>query len=216
MSVAVYREALRQRLVDFLDNSEVRLRVSFHDAHTVLAEGRIRNQFETGHSGGALNPSGRLLIEQVLSGVSLDSPGPLRPRYGYLAGSDESYLLPQYGDVVLRLRPELRHRTTFVFGDTLDHTLRTTHPYFVPSLVARPSLLSLDCYRDLLACTEPWQATDDRYRYIEAQIHGELTLSDLREIVFTLNRSPDVPMIGMMQARGISWRTVQGDDPDGA
>ena len=126
MTVDAYREAIGHQLMAFLANTEVRLRVSYHDAHTVLAEGYVRNQFETGHSGGALNPSGRLLIEQALSGVALDAPGPHRPRYGYLAGSDETYLLPQYGDVVLRLLPELRHRTTFVFGDTLDHTLRTT------------------------------------------------------------------------------------------
>jgi hypothetical protein len=214
LSTAAYRQAVTQALDAFTAQTEVRVRLPYTVLYQVLVHGVVRNQFQTATSSGALNTSGRLLVEQSLMGLPLSTPDRHRPIYGYLKGSDERRALPQYGDVVLRLEPWLRHRTSFVFGDSLDHTIGQRMPMFAPSLVARPKITSLDPRFDILSCA-PADATDPRYGYIEAQIHGGLSLSDAREIVFTIGQHPDQAMVDYMQARRIQWRMVHGDDPDG-
>jgi hypothetical protein len=155
-----------------------------------------------------------LLVEHTVLGIPVGARPGDRPIYGYLEGSDELGLIRQYGDVVLRLRSDVRARTTFTFGDTLDAaTALSPSPPFAPSPLLRPHVLSLDSTRDVLASPLAHRAVDARYGYIEAQIHGGVRLSDVYEVVFTLNIDPGRSIKEAMVGLGLHRRTVPGDLP---
>jgi hypothetical protein len=209
-----YRTAASAQLKQWTAHAEVRVRVGLDVFPSFLQDGRYKTQFESQTSRGVLHPSRRALVEHTVLGVPVAARPSDRPIYGYLQGTDELGLIRQYGDVALRLRADVRARTTFTFGDTLDaSTALSPTPPFAPSPLLRPDVLSLDSTRDVLASPLAHQAVDPRYGYIEAQIHGGLRPSDVYEAVFTLNIDPDRPMQEAMLRLGLLWRRVSGDLP---
>src|SRR5690606_41821198 len=58
--------------------------VSKHALHSILDSGRIKSQFETGTSRGALAPETRADVEHQFFGYPHDLPAKARPIYGYL------------------------------------------------------------------------------------------------------------------------------------
>ncbi|SCG79509.1 DUF3626 domain-containing protein [Micromonospora humi] len=181
------------------------------DGRTVVealdAEGVYRSQFATGISNGGLTafPGGdRDVWEQSMFGGAYQRPGVLpghRPTYGGLNLLDHpDGACPRFGSCHLRLRPEVSTRTTFTFGDShLGPTEVGTLAVFEPVLAA---LLSATAgtgvclgvsgtdtgtlLRALLSGRErasgrAGRALDD---YIEAQVHGELSLArDVEAVV---------------------------------
>ncbi|MFE9656160.1 DUF3626 domain-containing protein [Micromonospora sp. NPDC006431] len=169
-------------------------------AEALDQEGVYRSQFESGISNGGLTafPGGdRDRWEETLFGGAYQRPGVLpaeRPKYGGLNLLDHADgACPRFGSCHLRLRPEALARATFSFGDS--HTQPTdfgTLDIFEPVLAALLSatagtgvclgVAGMDTstlLRALLRRRErrssvAGRALDD---YIEAQIHGELSLA---------------------------------------
>jgi hypothetical protein len=208
-----YVSKLLARLQSWSRATRVQIRMDSEDVQKFLADGRYRNQFETGTSRGALVPARRRLVESVVFGVPSQVHGRYRPIYGYCIGSrPDSPNVIKYGDAVLCLRGEVNRRTTFTFGDSLDEiALFSRQPPFAPSPIGSPSTDSLDGRLDLLATSTPWQAT--RYGYIESQTFGDVSPADVETIVFTQGAEPADKLKVQMTAAGIKWRIVYGDTP---
>ncbi|WP_243639925.1 DUF3626 domain-containing protein [Micromonospora sp. MW-13] len=172
-------------------------------AAALAAEGSYRNQFETGISNGGLTayPGGdRDRWEEALFGDAYQTPGVPprdRPRYGGLNLLDHpDGACPRFGSCHLRLRPEVLARTTLCFGDshlgpTRFGTVEVPEPVLAALFDATAGtgvalgVAGMDTAT--LARTlfrrpgrDPWRpgpaarALDD---YVEAQIHGEISLS---------------------------------------
>lgn len=166
-------------------------------------EGVYRSQFETGISNGGLTafPGGdRDRWEETLFGGAYQS-GDVRPadrpKYGGLNLLDHpDGACPRFGSCHLRLRPEVLGRTTLCFGDShlgpkdlgtvdvvepvlaalLEATAGTGVSLGVAGMDTPTLLRTLVGRRERESARPgaPGRALDD---YVEAQIHGELSLA---------------------------------------
>ena len=174
MSVAQYRQKLEEKLRTELEQMQVKIRVPEDVAAFKLPKDGFKNQFETDTSGGALNPDWRATQEEAMFGIDTNAEGPERPIYGYLNGSREDRgLTGNYGQVAFVLKPSVNARTTWTGQDSLSSGL-------VPSPMRRPSVLSLDPHGPLDPLLTPM--TDWRTHYLEAQVHGGVTVDDVERI----------------------------------
>jgi len=159
----------------------------------VLPEGRFKNQHETGTSGGTLDPSLRLEAERNVFGFGLTKPK-YCPIYGYIDSplGDGS----QYGDVVVVFKPHVRKMTTVTVGDSFANMLKLE---VSPSPIENLGPACLDHAYDRKSRTLQGD-------YIEAQIHGGLTLDDIDFIdlshVYSDYKESIIPML---DARGIRY-----------
>ncbi|MGC5334203.1 DUF3626 domain-containing protein [Micromonospora sp. DT62] len=171
-------------------------------ADALTAEGVYRSQFETGISNGGLTafPGGdRDRWEETLFGGAYQTAGVRpadRPKYGGLNLLDHpDGACPRFGSCHLRLRPQVLARATFCFGDSHFGprdlgTVDVFEPVLAALLAATDGTgVSLGVPGDVVTLTRAllrrredaaWapgaagRALDD---YIEAQVHGELSLA---------------------------------------
>lgn len=171
------REAIRvkcqKELAEYMDQP-VSMRRSIYSAGEILDTGKFLNQFQAGQSGGDYDPEARLWAEQQGLGVPKNLDYDKRPFYGYIPtpSTDARF----YGQVEFVFKPEVKERTTFTLGDSLDR-------------FAGGSVVGA---KDLLRQTEGWdREVSDLYEgnwrgieYIEAQIHGGLSIKDVAKVRF--------------------------------
>lgn len=131
-------------------------------------DGFYRSQFETGTSNGGLtaHPGGdRWAWESRMFGSAYDKADPaLRPKYGALNYRKQPIGgAPRFGSSHLRLRSHVLPRTTFCYPDSALHPVR---------FGVRDRL-------GLVALAERNRGSVDVLdHYIEAHVHGRLTLAD--------------------------------------
>ncbi|MET0424361.1 MAG: DUF3626 domain-containing protein [Actinoplanes sp.] len=179
--------------------------VSFHpdrllaDGLTVVehlaAEGVYRSQFETGISNGGLGGDRDRWEQRMFPGAYAGTRAG-RPIYGglNLAGHPDG-ASPRFGSCHLVLRPEVSARATFSHGDSVtEPTVVGTASSFgavwqalLDEVAASGRALNLPAASPaawVAALSEPrtaaGRALDD---YVEAQVHGGLTLSEDVEAV---------------------------------
>lgn len=156
--------------------TDARLVLHFHpdsDLHgkpvlrRILEEGRYASQFVTGTSNGGLTavPGGdRWNWESRLFSGAYDAhDGALRPAYGALNLDGDAYgAAPRFGSAYLRLRPEALRRATFTYPDSA----------FEPALFGVADRMGLldDYHADVV--------DELLNRYIEAQVHGGVSVPD--------------------------------------
>ena len=101
------------RWAGMLADATVRVRVPRAALEQILADGRVKSQWETGTSRAHLSLQARADAEQALLGLDPGTPAQRRPVYGYLAGSCRrgEQAVSGYGDVILELRPGARSRS---------------------------------------------------------------------------------------------------------
>lgn len=177
-----------------LDRS-LRITVNFHPDRTAgrgvggvgvleaLADsGVYRSQFETGTSNGGLtaHPGGdRWLWERALfDGAYDDAPAAVRPKYGALDHRRRPLGgAPRFGSAHLRLREHMLDRATFCFPDSAfsPANFATAHHF---------DLLPFADAHDLALQLDPDDEDHDPLDgYVEAQIHGPLTVADVEAVV---------------------------------
>lgn len=178
----------------------------------ILRAGRFRTVFDAGiKSRGLNNPSVRAKHEQGMWGYEPDSDPSVRPVYGYLAGDvrhapKEGEALAQYGRIEVRLKDRVRSRTTAMFGDSLDmrHAGRPSqvdNPDGWAWTYANPGGLVTHHYS--VGDRDP----DDRSGYIEAQVHGGVSVDDIESVVFPSAPSPELK--DLLAQAGIPWQVVK-------
>lgn len=207
---AAYHAAVDSRVVAWVTDKQVRVRVRVDVLPFVLDDGRLKNQFETATSGGALNPAGRIATEAALFDIPPMSPGRDRPIYGYLEGSAGGSLR-QYGLAVLCLREDVRARTTFTLADSLDHTRFGTLPYVAAVQLTAPTCDA--AYTEAEISTAANVAAATGYGYVECQIHGGVAVADVERVVFTHDIQPDPDVMQKLDDVNLEFDVVGGDEP---
>lgn len=206
VNVAQLREWAVEAIETRLKDAEVRIRVASEDLWAILEDGRLKTQYETNDSGGNLDPAYRMKEEARMFGLKPDTsvseiwtphdatppayattdvPIEERPIYGFLSdrnladdvGED---FLGQYGDLTIRLKDDTLDRTTFNTGDSLGTRTQAPTPFRAPEAA------SISPYElpDLLDGTETdFTSLAKGSGYVEAQVHGGVTLDDIAEVL---------------------------------
>ncbi|SDP67327.1 DUF3626 domain-containing protein [Lentzea jiangxiensis] len=153
---------------------DLRVTLNFHPGRGVLAriarDGVYRSQFETGTGNGGLtaHPGGaRRQWESRLFGGAYDHADPAeRPKYGAL---DHLRLphggAPRFGSAHLRLKQDVLDRTTFCHPDSV----------FDP--------VDFGTARHFRLHELTGHAADPLDDYVEAHVHGPVTLDDVEAVV---------------------------------
>lgn len=185
VAVDEYRTLAEARAAEDLSTAYVASRVPVDVLDDIVETGRMKSQFETQTSRGSLSPAHRADTEANLYGYPHHQPVKERPIYGYMnrPGRDPSWV-SSYGEVEIEFKNEVRSRTTFTMGDSLAQE-------YIPSAVNDPSYLSLDApvaFANELNDTDVvrngiWADTP----YVEAQIHGGVTVDDIAAVTFPVH-----------------------------
>jgi hypothetical protein len=149
------------------------IRVHAANVESLLQDGRFKTQLETGMSGGSFNESARIHSEWLGLGIDKEADPLEHPIYGYFAHPN-TLDMSNYGEVDFVLKDEVKHRATVTMGDSLSDFMSGT-------LIGSPSgdidLASMGS--NLLAASE-----GDIPDYIEAQIHGGVSMQDVAKVVY--------------------------------
>lgn len=131
----------------------------------IIGDGRIKSQFETKTSKGLLDTYARQTAETRMFGTHPEVSAKNRTIYGHVMneGVDDSIqqVAIHYGRTAIVLKKDVAERTTFTVGDSLMNGSK-------PSRINDPKDSSYSF----------WDAI-----YTEAQIHGQVKVSDIAYIV---------------------------------
>lgn len=201
---AEVHQDLARRAKEAFAGRKVEVRVPPEALEAILASGRFQTQHETGASGGGYyDPSWRAGVEEALFGTPRDAPE--RPVYGYLRiDAPGQGGVARYGSVRVVLKDQVRSRTTAMFGDSADEAdMGRGSPApvdepdwraFGPSGPATRVFGPLD--RDLARISQT--------HYLEAQVHGGVSVDDIAEVV--LREQPSPSLLRLLEQRGVPWR----------
>ena len=164
-------------------------------------DGRVKNQFETGTSGGSLDHEMRRDCEKRAMGVPESTAPAERPVYGYMSkigqlpgnsGTDEfERNVRHYGQVRVLLKDEVLARSTITHGDSLAR-------YYMADTIAVPALIARD---------EPSRIPNNALniqdvRYIELQT-SNISINDFKEVQF--ETEPSESVISALEKNGIKY-----------
>lgn len=211
-----------------IDNSAYSMRFKSANIDKLIESGKFMNQFETGTSGGLVNAKYRRQATNQLFGLSGKRLKKSEfEKYGYFGNKDaiKDYThnstswggVGQYGDVIIHFaKDKVANKTTFTVNNSLG-------PAVYQELVAdnpnRPNLVGID--KELLKETvdllkagnikTPEEASKALgVRYLEAQYHGEIGVSDISSMYFT-NNKPSDEQIHSLKEFGINLYVKEGD-----
>ena len=200
----------RQRIIDevsdYVNSSHILeqplcTRSTTDDAMKILDSGRFKTLFETGTSGGLRDDRMRRRAENIGIGAPLDLPPDRRPIYGYFdaSGIGRQDRVGGYGSLKWVLKDEVRDtRTTATWGDSLGQFYESRA---VGAPVGRFAVEPAAWNNTLLDdCAERASPSDWRIAYVEAQIQGQVALSDIDHVEWTVDTwygwMPDDPASG--------------------
>ncbi|TXH11112.1 MAG: DUF3626 domain-containing protein [Hyphomicrobiaceae bacterium] len=167
--------------------AESRMAIQFESKYvdSLLKDGRFKTQFETRTSGGTNSPSYRATAEQRGLGTPKDIDPKQRPIYGYFdLGPSARGMVSQYGDLTFVVKDEVKGRATVTAGDSL-YNFATKQVAGTP--VTAPTKASWDTAVEALydygsGLGDSSQLVG-RLRYVEVQMHGGVSLADMRAVV---------------------------------
>lgn len=182
---------INSALDELYNKGRVMVRVPDNALSGIIKDGRVKTQFETGTSGGAVQPDARADLEHNILGYGWSTSPKDRPVYGYTGNSG---IAKQYGENRITLKKDNKARTTISNDDSMDGSIQlggtaTPISWGNNSLDYLGSPDALDEYliangRDdtkfhieeiLNNLRNKKGATNG---YIEAQIHGGVTPND--------------------------------------
>ncbi|MHB9004857.1 MAG: anti-CBASS protein Acb1 family protein, partial [Coriobacteriia bacterium] len=196
-----YIGKLNEKLQDMVDKCDVKMRVRKNVLEQFILHngGRLKNQFETGTSGGCLSSKYRSNLENQLWSIHREADGASRPVYGY-AYSEEMFDkrgpggVGFYGDIALTFKPEIKHRTTISAGDTLNN-VKEYSVGLIPRPITAVNYKMLNASYAGLAIHNPLEKgvnlDDLKTEYWECQIFGPTTIQDIAHVSFLGHPKPD-------------------------
>lgn len=209
---AELRQRVNAKLKELLDGAQVRVRLSPEDFLLVLAEGRFKNQFETGTSNGALNQQYRREKEKERIGVGSRTTGENRPIYGYAVDggthpTNDTGTVRHYGRVIVDLHATVKNRSTVTLVDSLDDPT-------VATPMNNPDLRSMSA-REYKLPDQYTRGTTMVEPYTEVQMFGGVSADDIKKVYL---RAPDLTtreselathnaIIKKLTELGIPWET---------
>lgn len=169
------------------------IRTSPYILRSILEDGRFKTRFEGYSSLASFDDlEKRAETEAKFYGYALDLEASKRPIFGYLCGQENGaathkhLILDEYGSAAIRLKDEIKARTTFSVGDSLFSEIA-------------PQSFSVEALPENL---------DEIVPYVEAQYHGGVTVADIAEVVFHVERASNSikNLMSELAERGIaSW-----------
>ena len=221
-------ENVSEKLKEVFANSSYAMRFKSENIDKLIDSSRFLNQFETGTSGGTVNAKYRRQANEQLFGLQGKRlKKPEFEKYGYFGNKDpyEDFIynlkayagVEQYGDIIVHFSKEkIADRTTFTINNSLG-------PAAFKDLVAdnpnKPRLVGIDKdyledYTSILKNTNidtPEKVSKSlRIRYVEAQYHGEVLLSDVSSMYFT-DSKPTNKQVEALKKIGIKLFMREGD-----
>lgn len=216
------------KLKEVFANSSYAMRFKSENIDKLIDSSRFLNQFETGTSGGTVNAKYRRQANEQLFGLQGKRlKKPEFEKYGYFGNKDpyEDFIynlkayagVEQYGDIIVHFSKEkIADRTTFTINNSLG-------PAAFKDLVAdnpnKPRLVGIDKdyledYTSILKNTNidtPEKVSKSLgIRYVEAQYHGEVLLSDVSSMYFT-DSKPTNKQVEALKKIGIKLFMREGD-----
>lgn len=221
-------ENVSEKLKEVFANSSYAMRFKSENIDKLIESSRFLNQFETGTSGGTVNAKYRRQANEQLFGLQGKRlKKPEFEKYGYFGNKDpyEDFIynlkayagVEQYGDIIVHFSKEkIADRTTFTINNSLG-------PAAFKDLVAdnpnKPRLVGIDKdyledYTSILKNTNidtPEKVSKSLgIRYVEAQYHGEVLLSDVSSMYFT-DSKPTNKQVEALKKIGIKLFMREGD-----
>jgi hypothetical protein len=190
-----------------LNDTEVAMRVPSATLTKILASGTFLNQHQTGTSNGTLDPAKRASAEAKMFGLDPNGAPNSFPLYGYMELRDGVLNGDQsvYGSVIVRMKPAVADRSTISAGDSL-YAGGLNQLY--PSPISDPTLAAADNNAKALLRYDGQptaKIATDALDYMEVQIHGQTTVSDIASISFHATELPDAATIARLNALNIPW-----------
>ena len=182
--------------VEYLDESiekfPITVRVDFQNVESILASGELKNQWETGTSGGSLSRQARNHWEhriiddgnyekemnqsdsELEKDEYFNSHPASKPLYGFVSTSPGKFNTSQYGDIQFVLKEDLKDRSTFTPADS-----SLISGAFIRGQAKKLFDVKDEFRKDRLkASLKDTEGTKMGRGYIEAQIHGGIQLKD--------------------------------------
>lgn len=190
-------------LNNVVDKSEFSMRFKSKNFDSLLQSERFLNQFETGTSGGTISDKYRKEATKQLFGTGNKRLKAVeREKYGYLGNNNfvkdyqfnNKYYsgVNQYGDVIVRFNKNIRDRVTFTIDNSLGEAvgkniISSSVNDININCMSKIRLPEFNYYAKNSGEINTVEQLTEKFhvRYIEAQYHGELKLSDVSEICFT-------------------------------
>ena len=221
-----------KRVAEIVEGTHIAVRVDSSQLEGILDDGKLINRFQGAEEESQTRSDAgpwREMWEEAAFGLDPETPADARPVYGYLAEdvatTKRVYGTPQgigrYGDIAIRLKDEVRGRTSFTTDDSGAQNASTYEPGIteselmeesIPQPVLAPSSEAFDWANERhyyeteefdeegvggyseshMETPLDYPDADEMLRgggYYEAQVHGGVDLSDIEEVVFTVDVS---------------------------
>lgn len=185
-------------------DSPVGIRVGYKSIPSILDDGRLKSVAEIEKNfGGTMEVSryyreSRISLENGKWGVPTNAPQPI---YGYIQTPSRinAPKVSFYGEVTLILKETVKGRTTFTVGDSLNDNL-------IPIKVVDASKgnVTNQALSSAVQHQEKWDPKNTMY--IEAQIHGGVTVDDIAYLKITGDLIVPQDILDALAARGIEVR----------
>jgi hypothetical protein len=210
MDAHAYRSAAQIRITDMLSGAQIRMRL-FRDALTEwLAQGEYLTMWDGVRTLSDEHRRQREAVEEHVLGVSHGAPPSSRPRYAYVANSDERCAeLNSYGFVVVTLDDDIADRSTVVFGDSIGSTNGAETRIIAPEPLHATMLPCRYGWHDILPVATIADACDQRYRYAEVQIYGPLVPRDIVEVLFCCGVRATDELRVLMDRHGLVYDEIE-------
>ena len=200
----VEREELRDMVGRMFDQSDVYSFIGAEAVRDMAGGGHLKNAFELHEDAGDRDtPRGRV-TEYLFGKDSSDMPARQFEKYGFMGSRDVDRVLSRggvassYGGVCVRYRKSnLADRMTYTFGDSLNEmqegTVMTAGGLGDGlSITGIPVADMKRCYRRMKSLEKKTGVLDasdvtekcvGKKWYIEAQLHGDVTMDDVSEVM---------------------------------
>ena len=190
-------------LNEVVGNSDLAMRVTHDVLFKILSDGKFKNFFETGTTGGAKDEDGRKKSSKYLFGTNDGIKAEGFEKFGYLEAKipqEHYYPMQQYGNVIIKFKND-RVNATFTCGDSLGFYQHKENGG-IACLINKPSLCAMNKFQmkklaDAIksGAEIPKTAIElshflsevegKQMPYFEIQFHGDLRIEDIESVTFT-------------------------------
>lgn len=211
-------EALDKQANELMKNNPVSVMTEESVLQNILDEGKVKSIYDLPEGvKGRQYLEYRTAYENHAFGYDNNTPIEIRPISGITYPSEINDQLidnfgTNYGSVQLVLKDDVKSRTTFTIGDSLDRWQEPTPiggklPRTMDLLnkAEKASVFELN-NNNFLQGRGFWDSS-----YVETQVHGGIKLADIDKIVFHYPEWIDMEStVNRLNDMGISWEVVDG------